>query len=276
MGELLIQGCGVALGYNKLPEQTAKAFIEFNGRTLLPTASGARNRRTIFLPEQEKDRGLQEQEVTKVLERFLRELDTGNQRDVRQTVLVCGVCRTDCGNVWDERKQCVRKTDASAQKAEKETGEGGCSVMRKSEKLSDAIGEISDDIIEEAYTYKPKHDMHQRKASFKWRAAAAVLAMLVLAGVGVSVGGGTSFFRLGTIVSRFTGKAAKVVYRIQGIPVTQQEIQAGVALRVENGETVKTAKKEVIKDIITKKTLYVLAKKNGCTVSDQNQQVPRL
>ena len=52
--------------------------------------------------------------------------------------------------------------------------------MRKSEKLSDAIGEISDDIIEEAYTYKPKHDMHQRKASFKWRAAAAVLAMLVL------------------------------------------------------------------------------------------------
>ena len=111
--------------------------------------------------------------------------------------------------------------------------------------------------------------MHQRKASFKWRAAAAVLAMLVLAGVGVSVGGGTSFFRLGTIVSRFTGKAAKVVYRIQGIPVTQQEIQAGVALRVENGETVKTAKKEVIKDIITKKTLYVLAKKNGCTVSDQ-------
>ena len=190
-------------------------------------------------------------------------------RDVRQTVLVCGVCRTDCGNVWDERKQCVRKTDASAQKAEKETGEGGCSVMRKSEKLSDAIGEISDDIIEEAYTYKPKHDMHQRKASFKWRAAAAVLAMFVLAGVGVSVGGGTSFFRIGTIVSRFTGKAAKVVYRIQGIPVTQQEIQAGVALRVENGETVKTAKKEVIKDIITKKTLYVLAKKNGCTVSDQ-------
>ena len=94
--------------------------------------------------------------------------------------------------------------------------------MRKSEKLSDAIGEISDDIIEEAYTYKPKHDMHQRKASFKWGAAAAVLAMLVLAGVGVSVGGGTSFFRLGTIVSRFTGKAAKVVYRIQGIPVTQQ------------------------------------------------------
>lgn len=103
-------------------------------------------------------------------------------RDVRQTVLVCGVCRTDCGNVWDERKQCVRKTDASAQKAEKETGEGGCSVMRKSEKLSDAIGEISDDIIEEAYTYKPKHDMHQRKASFKWGAAVAVLAMLVLAG----------------------------------------------------------------------------------------------
>ena len=75
--------------------------------------------------------------------------------------------------------------------------------MRKSEKLSDAIGEISDDIIEEAYTYKPKHDMHQRKASFKWGAAVAVLAMLVLAGVGVSVGGGTSFFRLGTIVSGY-------------------------------------------------------------------------
>lgn len=31
VGELLIQGCGVALGYNKLPEQTAKVFIEFNG-----------------------------------------------------------------------------------------------------------------------------------------------------------------------------------------------------------------------------------------------------
>lgn len=31
VGELLIQGCGVALGYNKLPEQTAKAFIKFNG-----------------------------------------------------------------------------------------------------------------------------------------------------------------------------------------------------------------------------------------------------
>ena len=108
----------------------------------------------------------------------------------------------------------------------------------------------------------------QRKASFKWKQL-NVLPCLFLAGGRVSVGGGTSFFRLGTIVSRFTGKAAKVVYRIQGIPVTQQEIQAGVALRVENGETVKTAKKEVIKDIITKKTLYVLAKKNGCTVSDQ-------
>lgn len=31
----------------------------------------------------------------------------------------------------------------------------------------------------------------------------------------------------------------------------------------------KNRKKEVIKDIITKKTLYALAKKNGCTVSDQ-------
>lgn len=31
VGELLIQGYGVALGYNKLPEQTAKAFIEFKG-----------------------------------------------------------------------------------------------------------------------------------------------------------------------------------------------------------------------------------------------------
>lgn len=60
--------------------------------------------------------------------------------------------------------------------------------MRKSEKLSDAIGEISDDIVEEAYTYESKHDTHHRKASFKWRAAAAVLAMLVLVGVGVSVG----------------------------------------------------------------------------------------
>ena len=75
--------------------------------------------------------------------------------------------------------------------------------MRKSEKLSDAIGEISDDIIEEAYTYKPKHDMHQRKASFKWRAAAAVLAMLVLAGVGVSVEGENYFNRLAKIVPRF-------------------------------------------------------------------------
>ena len=31
VGELLISGCGVALGYNKLPEQTEKAFIQFNG-----------------------------------------------------------------------------------------------------------------------------------------------------------------------------------------------------------------------------------------------------
>lgn len=31
VGELLISGCGVALGYNNLPEQTAKAFIDFNG-----------------------------------------------------------------------------------------------------------------------------------------------------------------------------------------------------------------------------------------------------
>lgn len=31
VGELLISGIGVALGYNKLPEQTKKAFIEFNG-----------------------------------------------------------------------------------------------------------------------------------------------------------------------------------------------------------------------------------------------------
>ena len=219
------------------------------------------------IPAAQEQEPWEEQEVTKVLERFLRELDSGSRvmfvkrywyaESVAQIAETFGMKETVC------------RTDASAQKAEKETGEGGCSVMRKSEKLSDAIGEISDDIIEEAYTYKPKHDMHQRKASFKWRAAAAVLAMLVLAGVGVSVGGGTSFFRLGTIVSRFTGKAAKVVYRIQGIPVTQQEIQAGVALRVENGEPVKTAKKEVIKDIITKKTLYALAKKNGCTVSDQ-------
>ncbi|MGN0469465.1 MAG: amino acid adenylation domain-containing protein [Acutalibacteraceae bacterium] len=31
VGELLISGCGVALGYNKLPQQTEKAFIEYNG-----------------------------------------------------------------------------------------------------------------------------------------------------------------------------------------------------------------------------------------------------
>lgn len=31
VGELLISGCGVALGYNKLPEQTEKAFVEFRG-----------------------------------------------------------------------------------------------------------------------------------------------------------------------------------------------------------------------------------------------------
>ncbi|MGN1195437.1 MAG: amino acid adenylation domain-containing protein, partial [Acutalibacteraceae bacterium] len=31
VGELLISGCGVALGYNRLPEQTKKAFIEYNG-----------------------------------------------------------------------------------------------------------------------------------------------------------------------------------------------------------------------------------------------------
>ena len=31
VGELLISGIGVALGYNKLPQQTEKAFIEFNG-----------------------------------------------------------------------------------------------------------------------------------------------------------------------------------------------------------------------------------------------------
>lgn len=31
VGELLISGCGVALGYHKLPEQTKKAFIEYDG-----------------------------------------------------------------------------------------------------------------------------------------------------------------------------------------------------------------------------------------------------
>ncbi len=31
VGELLIQGCGVALGYRNLPEQTAKSFVEFKG-----------------------------------------------------------------------------------------------------------------------------------------------------------------------------------------------------------------------------------------------------
>ncbi len=93
--------------------------------------------------------------------------------------------------------------------------------------------------------------------------------MLVLAGVGVSVGGGTSFFRLGTIVSRFTGKAAKVVYRIQGIPVTQQEIQAGVALRVENGETVKTAKKRGYKKILLQKRrcMYLQKERMYCVGS---------
>lgn len=64
-----------------------------------------------------------------------------------------------------------------------------------------------------------------------------------------------------------------MVYRIQGIPVTQQEIQAGVALRVENGETVKTAKKEVIKDIITKKTLYVLAKRTDVLCRIRNMMI---
>ena len=46
-------------------------------------------------------------------------------RDVRQTVLVCGVCRTDCGNVWDERKQCVRKTDALRKKLRKKLEKEG-------------------------------------------------------------------------------------------------------------------------------------------------------
>lgn len=64
-----------------------------------------------------------------------------------------------------------------------------------------------------------------------------------------------------------------MVYRIQGIPVTRQEIQAGVALRVENGETVKTAKKEVIKDIITKKTLYALAKRTDVLCRIRNMMI---
>ena len=206
------------------------------------------------IPAAQEQEPWEEQEVTKVLERFLRELDTGSRV------------------MFVKRYWYAESVAQIAETFGMKENSVSVKLMRLRKKLRKKLekeGEIRDDIIEEAYTYKPKHDMHQRKASFKWRAAVAVLAMLVLAGVGVSVGGGTSFFRLGTIVSRFTGKAAKVVYRIQGIPVTQQEIQAGVALRVENGETVKTAKKEVIKDIITKKTLYALAKKNGCTVSDQ-------
>ena len=145
--------------------------------------------------------------------------------------------------------------------------------MRKSEKLSDAIGKISDDLIEEVYAYKPQQgNMQHRNRAFKWKAAAAGLAVFLLAGIGVSVGGGTSFFRIGTLVSKFTGKTTKEVYRIQGVPVTQQEIQTGVVLRVENGKSVKAAKAEVTKDIITKKTLYALAEKNGCTVSDQEYE----
>ena len=144
--------------------------------------------------------------------------------------------------------------------------------MRKAEKLSDAIGKISDDLIEEAYAYKPKtRKLHHRNHAFKWKAA-AVLAVFLLAGIGVSVGGGTSFSRIGILVSKLTGKTTKEVYRIQGVPVTQQEIQTGVVLRVENGKSVKAAKAEVTKDIITKKTLYALAEKNDITVSDQEYE----
>lgn len=136
--------------------------------------------------------------------------------------------------------------------------------MRKSEKLFQAIGEISDDLVEEAYTYEPKHGNH----IFKWRTIAAVIVVFLLVGAGVSVGGGTSFFQIGNILSKF-GEKDTQVYLIQEIPVTQQEIQAGVALRMENGETAEKAKKEVIKEIITKKTLYAAATKQGFTVSDQ-------
>ncbi len=118
------------------------------------------------IPAAQEQEPWEEQEVTKVLERFLRELDTGNRVMFVKRYWYAESVAQIAETFGMKEKQCVRKTDASAQKAEKETGEGGCSVMRKSEKLSDAIGEISDDIIEEAYTYKPKHDMHQRKASF--------------------------------------------------------------------------------------------------------------
>lgn len=145
--------------------------------------------------------------------------------------------------------------------------------MRKAEKLSDAIGNISDDLIEEAYAYESKtKNPHHRNHAFKWRAAAAILAVFLLAGIGMSVGGGTSFFRIGTLVSKLTEKTTKEVYRIQGVPVTQQEIQTGIVLRVENGKSVKAAKAEVTKDIITKKTLCALAEKNDITVSDQEYE----
>lgn len=132
--------------------------------------------------------------------------------------------------------------------------------MRKSEKLSDAIGEISDDIIEEAYTYKPKHDMHQRKASFKWGAAVAVLAMLVLAGVGVSVGEELPFPAWNNCFQIY-GEGCKggLPYPGNSGNTAGNPGRSGITCgKRRNG---KNRKKEVIKDIITKKTLYALAKR---------------
>lgn len=42
VGELIIGGCGLALGYNKLPEQTEKAFIEFEGERFYRSGDYAR------------------------------------------------------------------------------------------------------------------------------------------------------------------------------------------------------------------------------------------
>ena len=49
VGELLISGCGVALGYNKLPEQTKKAFVEFNGERTYRSVTMPSGRRTVML-----------------------------------------------------------------------------------------------------------------------------------------------------------------------------------------------------------------------------------
>ena len=49
VGELLIQGCGVALGYNKLPEQTAKAFIDLTVNAPTARATMQNGQRTVML-----------------------------------------------------------------------------------------------------------------------------------------------------------------------------------------------------------------------------------